>query len=188
MPRFSENRRRMTQKISRRDMKRNELAETVGQDRRTTSPSTARASTEAVAIVAGRGRDPRRRILPVPRLDRTLGRQDRSPRRSAILETPLASDAAAARRAKTFATAAERRAEADKFLQQGGRPRVDRARARGRAVILAASGAEKPGRVGRQSSRRPPAQGRPRPPPPPRSTRPSCSPPQGKADGGHRPA
>jgi tetratricopeptide (TPR) repeat protein len=61
-----------------------------------------------------------------------------------ILETPLASDPAAAGAPKTFATAAERRTQAEKLLQQAA---AHGSTTSGRAaqVILAANGADKPG-------------------------------------------
>jgi hypothetical protein len=61
-----------------------------------------------------------------------------------ILETPLASDAAAAGAPKTFASAAERRVEAEKFLQQAAAHGSTRS-GRAAQVILAANGADKPG-------------------------------------------
>ena len=69
----------MTQKISRRDMKRNELAETVGKTVGYVSEH-KKGVTEGVAIVAGLavivgG------ILRVPRLGRALGRAEPLARR-----------------------------------------------------------------------------------------------------------
>jgi tetratricopeptide (TPR) repeat protein len=128
----------MTQRISRRDMKRNELAETVGKTVGYVSEH-KKGVTEGVAIIAGiavllagifayrawsersAGRD----------LSRALG----------VLATPLKSEQPAA--AKSFATAAERQAEAEKFLRKAA-SRGSTGPGRAARVILAASGNEKP--------------------------------------------
>src|SRR4030095_15280611 len=103
MLRFSENRDGMTQRITRRDMKRNELAETVGKTVGYVSEH-KKGVTEAVAIAAAVAvivggifayrTGPER--APGGSLSQALG----------VLATPLKSEQPAA--ATTFATAAER--------------------------------------------------------------------------------
>ena len=128
----------MTQRISRRDMKRNELAETVG---KTVGYVTEhrKGVTEGVAIAAGI-------VLVVVGIflyrawsERAAGR-DLS-RALGVLATPLKSAQPAA--AKSFATAAERQAEAEKFLRKAA-SRSSTGPGRAARVILAASGSEKP--------------------------------------------
>ncbi len=129
----------MTQKISRRDMKRNELAETVGKTVGYVSEHKKGVS-EAAAIVAGV-------VILVGGffayrtwVDRSAGK-DLS-EALAILGTPLASEQPTA--TKTYPTEVARRAEAEKFLKKAA---VHGSTASGRAaqVILAAGGADKPG-------------------------------------------
>jgi tetratricopeptide (TPR) repeat protein len=128
----------MTQRISRRDMKRNELAETVG---KTVGYVTEhrKGVTEAVAVVAG---------LAVILLgifayrawaERSAGR-DLS-RALGVLAVPLKSEEPTA--AKTYATAAERQAEADRFLRKAA-SHGSTGPGRAARVILAAGGTEKP--------------------------------------------
>ena len=129
----------MTQKISRRDMKRNELAETVG---KTVGYVTEhkKGVAEAVAIAAGVA------VLVTgffgyrTWVARAAGR-DLS-QALAILGTPLASDQSGA--AKTYATDAARRAEAEKFLKKAA-ARGSTSSGRAAQVILAANAADKPG-------------------------------------------
>ena len=129
----------MTQKISRRDMKRNELAETVGRTVGYVSEH-KRGVTEAVAIAAGV-------VILVGGffayrtwVGRSAGK-DLS-EALAILGTPLASEQPTA--TKTYPTEAARRVEAEKFLKKAA---AHGSTASGRAaqVILAAGGADKPG-------------------------------------------
>jgi tetratricopeptide (TPR) repeat protein len=129
----------MTQKISRRDMKRNELAETVGKTVGYVSEH-KKGVTEAVAIAAGV-------VILVGGffayrtwVGRSAGK-DLS-EALAILGTPLASEQPTA--TKTYPTETARRAEAEKFLKKAA---AHGSTASGRAaqVILAAGGADKPG-------------------------------------------
>jgi tetratricopeptide (TPR) repeat protein len=131
----------MTQKISRRDLKRNDLAETVG---KTVDYVTGhrRGVTEAVAagvalavLVGGF-------FLYRAWLERSAGQSLSAA--LGVLETPLASDPNAAGAPRTFASAAERTAEADKLLQKAA---AHGSTLSGRAaqVILAANGADKAG-------------------------------------------
>jgi tetratricopeptide (TPR) repeat protein len=128
----------MTQRITRRDMKRNELAETVG---KTVGYVTEhkKGVTEGVAIAAGIV------VLVVAIFgyrawsERSAGR-DLS-RALGVLAMPLKSEQPGA--AKSFATAAERQAEADKFLRKAA-SRGSTGPGRAARVILAASGSEKP--------------------------------------------
>lgn len=130
----------MTQKISRRAMKRNDLAETVNKTVGYVSEH-RKGATEAVAIAAAAA-------LLVIGFFVYRQWQERSAGKSlsealAILGTPLASDPAAPAGAKTFASAAERKAESDRLLRKAA---AHRSTASGRAaeVILAAGGADKP--------------------------------------------
>jgi tetratricopeptide (TPR) repeat protein len=129
----------MTQKISRRDMKRNELAETVG---KTVGYVTEhkKGVTEAVAIAAGA-------VILVAGFFAYRTWADRSAGKDlsealAILGTPLASEQPTA--TKTYPNDAARRAEAEKFLKKAA---THGSTPSGRAaqVILAAGGADKPG-------------------------------------------
>ena len=103
----------MTQRISRRDMKRNELAETVG---KTVGYVTEhkKGVTEGVAIVAGLAVIVAGLFGYRAWAARSAG-QNLS-RGLAVLSTPLKSEQPSA--AKTFGTAAERQAEADTFLRK----------------------------------------------------------------------
>src|SRR5262247_1370736 len=125
----------MTQKISRRDMKRNELAETVGKTVGYVSEH-KRGVTEAVAIAAGA-------VILVGGffayrtwVERSAGK-DLS-QALAILGTPLASEQPTA--TKTYATDAARRAEAEKFLKKAA-SHGSTSSGRAAQVILAAGGA-----------------------------------------------
>jgi tetratricopeptide (TPR) repeat protein len=130
----------MTQKISRRAMKRNDLAETVNKTVGYVSEH-RKGATEAVAIAAAAA-------LLVIGFFVYRQWQERSAGKSlsealAILETPLSSDPAIPAGSKTFASAAERKAESDRLLRSAA---AHRSTASGRAaeVILAAGGADKP--------------------------------------------
>lgn len=128
----------MTQRISRRDMKRNELAETVGKTVGYVSEH-KKGVTEGVAIVAGLA------VIVVGIFGyqawaaRSAG-QNLS-RGLAVLSTPLKSEQPTA--AKTFATATERQAEADNFLRKAA-SHGSTGPGRAARVILAASGTAKP--------------------------------------------
>ncbi len=131
----------MTQKISRRDLKRNELADTVGK----TVDYVAghrRGVAEAVAIAVGVGVLIGGFFVYRAWLERSAGKS--LSEALSILDTPLVSEQAGA--GKTFPSAAERRAAAEKFLQQaashGSTPS-----GRAAQVILAADGADKPGQT-----------------------------------------
>lgn len=130
----------MTQKISRREMKRNDLAETVNKTVGYVSEH-RKGATEAVAIAA---------VAAVLVIGFFAYRQwqERSAGKSlsealAILGTPLASDPAVPAGSKTFASASERKAEADMLLRKAA---AHGSTASGRAaeVILAAGGPDKP--------------------------------------------
>jgi tetratricopeptide (TPR) repeat protein len=130
----------MTQKISRRAMKRNDLAETVNKTVGYVSEH-RKGATEAVAIAAGAA------VLVIGFFVYRQW-QERSAGKSlsealAVLARPLASDAAVPPGAKTFASAAERKAESQRFLREAA---ANTSTASGRAaeVILAAGGADKP--------------------------------------------
>lgn len=131
----------MTQKIRRQDLKRNELAETVGKTvdyvaghRRGVTEGIVVAAA-LVAVVAGF-------FLYRAWIERSAGRS--LSEALAVLDTPLASEQTGA--AKTFASAAERRAQADKLLEKaashGSTPSGKAAQ-----VILAAGGTEKAGQA-----------------------------------------
>ncbi len=131
----------MTQKISRRDLKRNDLAETMGKTvdyvsghRRGVSEAIAIAV--AVAVLVGGF------FLYRAWLERSAGKL--LSEAIGVLETPLASDASAAGAPKTYASAAERQAVAEKLLQKAAANGSTRS-GRAAQVILAASGADKPG-------------------------------------------
>ena len=131
----------MTQRISRRDMKRNELAETVN---RTVGYVTEhrRGATEAIAIAIGAA-------VLVGGFFLYRAWQERSSGKAlsealAILDTPVVGETPAANPGvKSYATAAERRAEADKLFKKAA-ARGSTASGRAASVILAAGGADKP--------------------------------------------
>ncbi|HEY1433769.1 MAG TPA: tetratricopeptide repeat protein [Thermoanaerobaculia bacterium] len=129
----------MAQKISRQDLKRNELAETVG---KTMDYVTGhrRGVTEAIAIAAAIGALVGGFFLYRSWLERSAGRS--LSEALAILDTPLASEQPTA--SKTFASAAERRVQADKLLQKAAENGSTNS-GRAAQVILAANGADKPG-------------------------------------------
>jgi tetratricopeptide (TPR) repeat protein len=119
-------------------MKRNELAETVG---KTVGYVTEhrKGVTEAVAIVAGLAVIVAGIFAYRAWAERAAGR-DLS-RGLGVLAVPLKSEEPSA--AKTYATAAERKAEADRFFQKAAGHGSTRA-GRAARVILAAGGTEKP--------------------------------------------
>lgn len=130
----------MTQKISRRAMKRNDLAETVNKTVGYVSEH-RRGATEAMAIAVGAA-------LLVGGFFLYRAWQERSAGTAlsealAILDAPIAGQPPVQPGVKTYATAAERRAEADKLLKKAA-SRGSTASGRAAAVILAAGGADKP--------------------------------------------
>ena len=173
----------MTQRISRRDMKRNELAETVG---KTVGYVTEhkKGVAEVVAIVRRPGRDRRGLLLYRAWTERSAG-QDLSSRARGALDAAEVRRSPAA--AKTFANAAERQAEADKFLRKAASPRIDRSGARRAGHPRGRRRRQSPPSRSR-SSRRPPARASPRPRPPPRSTPLSLLASSGQVRRGHRPS
>jgi tetratricopeptide (TPR) repeat protein len=128
----------MTQRITRRDMKRNELAETVGRTVGYVSEH-KKGVTEAVAIAAGLAVIVAGVFAYRAWTERAAGK-DLS-RALAVLSTPLASEQPAA--AKAYPTVAERQAEADRFLRKAA-SHGSTSSGRAARVILAASGSEKP--------------------------------------------
>ena len=128
----------MTQRITRRDMKRNELAETVGKTVGYVSEH-KKGVTEAVAIVAGVAILVAGFFAYRAWAERSAGRN--LSEALGVLGTPLKSEQPTA--SKTYATAAERQAEADKFLRKAA-SHASTGPGRAARVILAASGSEKP--------------------------------------------
>jgi tetratricopeptide (TPR) repeat protein len=105
----------MAQKLSRRDLKRNELAETVGKTVDYVSHH-RRGATEIVAVAAGI-------VLLVAGFFLVRSYRERAAGTAlsaglAALETPLASEPAAQGAAKTYPTAAERTREAETLLKK----------------------------------------------------------------------
>src|SRR5262245_9113987 len=131
----------MTQNISRRDMKRNELAETVDKTLGYVTEH-KRGVTETVAIVACLAILAAGFFAYRTWISRSAGR-DLS-QALTILGTPLASEQQPGATTKTYPTDAARRAEAEAFLKKAA---VHSSTPSGRAaqVILAAGGADKPG-------------------------------------------
>ncbi len=129
----------MTQRISRRDMKRNDLAETVGKTVDYVAEH-RKGVKEAVAIVAGLAIIVAGFFAYRAWSERSAGR-DLS-RALGILSTPLASEQPQPGAGKTYASAAERRAEADQFLKRAAGHGSTRS-GRAAQVIIAASGTEK---------------------------------------------
>ena len=129
----------MTQKISRRDMKRNDLAETVGKTAAYVTEH-KKGVTEVVAIAAGLAILVGGFFAYRTWVGRSAGKDLSAA--LAILGTPLASEQPTA--TKTYPNDAARRAEAEKFLKKAA---VHGSTPSGRAaqVILAAGGADKPG-------------------------------------------
>ena len=129
----------MTQKISRQDLKRNDLAATMN---RTVDYVTGhrKGVTEAGAIVAVVAVLVGGFFLYRAFVERSAGKQ--LSEALAVMDTPLASEQPGA--GKTFASAAERRAQADKLLQAAA-SHASTPSGRAAQVILAADGADKPG-------------------------------------------
>lgn len=128
----------MSPKIRRQDLKRNELAETVN---KTVDYVTGhrRGVTEIVAVVAGLAAIVAGFFMYRAWLERSAGRT--LSEALAIMDTPLAGEQPGGA-SKTFASAAERRSQAEKLLRAAA---AHGSTASGRAaqVILAASGTEK---------------------------------------------
>jgi tetratricopeptide (TPR) repeat protein len=128
----------MSPKIRRQDLKRNELAETVG---KTVDYVTGhrRGVTEIVAVIAGLVALVAGFFVYRAWLERSAGRT--LSEALAVMDTPLASEQPAGA-AKTFASAGERRTQAEKLLRQAA-SHGSTASGRAAQVILAASGSEK---------------------------------------------
>jgi predicted negative regulator of RcsB-dependent stress response len=129
----------MTQRITRRDMKRNELAETVGKTVGYVSEH-KKGVAESVAIAVGV-------VLVVAAFFAYRAWADRSAGRNlsdalAILSTPLVTEQPSA--TKTYPNAAARQAEADPLLRKAA-SRGSTPSGRAAQVILAAAGSQKPG-------------------------------------------
>lgn len=133
----------MTQKIRRRDLKRNELAETMGRTVGYVSEH-RRGVTEAIAIAAGIA------VIVAGVLAYRIWTA-RSAGRSlsealSVLDTPIAGSADAAGAPKTYPSEAERRKAADALLEKAaGHGSTSPGRAA--QVLLAAGGADKPGQT-----------------------------------------
>ena len=129
----------MSQKIRRQDLKRNDLAATMN---RTVDYVTGhrKGVTEAGAIVAVMALLVGGFFLYRAFVERSAGKQLSAA--LDVLDTPLASEQPGA--AKTFVSAAERRAQADKLLQTAA-SHAWTPSGRAAQVILAAEGADKPG-------------------------------------------
>jgi tetratricopeptide (TPR) repeat protein len=127
----------MTSKFRRQDLKRNELAETMGKTVDYVSGH-RKGVTEALTIVAAIAALAGAVLLYRAWSERSAGRS--LSEALTILETPLASENTGA--PKTFASSAERRASADPLLRKAA---AHGSTASGRAaqVILAANGADK---------------------------------------------
>jgi tetratricopeptide (TPR) repeat protein len=127
----------MTSKIRRQDLKRNDLAETMGKTVDYVSGH-RKGVTEAIGVLAGIAVLVGGFFLYRAWSERAAGRA--LSEALGVLETPLASEQPGG--AKTFASAAERRAQADPLLRKAA---AHGSTASGRAaqVILAANGADK---------------------------------------------
>jgi len=130
----------MSQKISRRALKRNELAETVNKTVGYVSEH-RKGATEAVAVAIGA-------VLLVGGFFLYRAWQERAAGQSlsealSVLAAPLAGEPPVSPGVKTYANAAERRAEAEKLLKKAA-SRGATSSGRAAAVILAAGGADKP--------------------------------------------
>ena len=133
----------MSQKIRRRDLKRNELAETMG---RTVGYVTEhrRGVTEAAAIAAGVAVLVCGFFLYRAWTARSAG-QALSEALS-VLDTPLVSEPDAAGAPKTYPNDAERRKAANALLEKAAR-HGSTSPGRAAQVLLAANGADKPGQT-----------------------------------------
>lgn len=130
----------MSQKISRRAMKRNDLAETVNKTVGYVSEH-RKGATETLAIAVGVA-------VLVGGFFLFRAWQERSAGQAlsdalTVLDAQLAGEPPISPGVRTYATAAERRAEADKLLKKAA-SHGSTASGRAAAVILAAGGADKP--------------------------------------------
>ncbi len=128
----------MTQRITRRDMKRNELAETVGKTVDYVSGH-KKGVAESVAIAVGLAVLVAAFFAYRAWADRSAGRN--LSEALAILSTPLVTEQPSA--AKTYPNAAARQAEAEPFLRKAA-ARGSTPSGRAAQVILAAAGSQKP--------------------------------------------
>jgi len=130
----------MAQKITRRDLKRNELAETMERTVGYVSEH-RRGVTEAAAVAAGIavlvGGFFLYRAWTARSAGRTLSEA------LAVLDAPLASDPDAAAAAKTYPNDAERRKAANELLEKAAK-HGSTSPGRAAQVLLAAGGADKP--------------------------------------------
>jgi tetratricopeptide (TPR) repeat protein len=133
----------MSQKIRRRDLKRNELADTMG---RTVGYVTEhrRGVTEAVAILAGVAVLVGGFFVYREWSARSAGKA--LSEALSILDVPLASEPDAAGAAKTYPNDAARRKDANVFLEKAAR-HGSTSPGRAAQVLLAAGGADKPGQT-----------------------------------------
>lgn len=129
----------MSQKIRRQDLKRNDLADTMNRTVDYVSGH-RKGVTEAGAIVAVLAALVGGFFLYRAFVERSAGQH--LSEALAVMDTPLASEQPGA--AKTFVSAAERRAQADKLLQAAA-SHSSTPSGRAAQVILAADGADKPG-------------------------------------------
>jgi tetratricopeptide (TPR) repeat protein len=130
----------MAQKISRKDLKRNDLAETMGRTVDYVSHH-RRGVSEAIAIGAGIV------VLAAAFVAYRAYRENEAGRELSagltVLETPLVGDPSAQNAPRTFATAAEREREADDHLKKAAQSKGTSA-GRAAAVILAARDPKSP--------------------------------------------
>jgi tetratricopeptide (TPR) repeat protein len=134
----------MAQKIRRQDLKRNELAETMGKTVDYVSGH-RRGLTEVGVVLGAIGVLVGGYFLYRAWSERSAGRS--LSEALAVLDTPLVSEQAGQPQGaggKTFASAAERRTQASKLLQQAA-SHGSTASGRAAQVILAADGSDKPG-------------------------------------------
>ena len=133
----------MSQKITRRDLKRNELAETMGRTVGYVSEH-RRGVTEAVAIAAGVAVLVGGFFVYRAWSARSAGKA--LSEALSVLDTPLASEPDAAGAPKTYPNDAERRKDANELLEKAA---THGSTSPGRAaqVLLAADGADKPGQT-----------------------------------------
>jgi len=129
----------MTQRIQRKDLKRNELAETVGRTVAYVSHH-RRGVTESIAVAVGLLLLVSGFLLFRVYQERRAGSELSAG--LAILQTPVGAQPGSPPETKTYATAAERDREAEKRLREAA-SRKGTAAGRAAAVILAARG-EKP--------------------------------------------
>jgi len=133
----------MAQKITRRDLKRNELAETMGRTVGYVSEH-RKGVTESIAILAGVavlvGGFLAYRVWTARSAGRSLSEA------LAVLDTPVAGSADAAGATKTYPSEAERRKAANALLEKAAK-HGSTSPGRAAQVLLAAGGADKPGQT-----------------------------------------